>query len=42
MGNDAKVPRTKDTTSARYTYEIIETLEPVRAAFEEALASGID
>ncbi len=42
MGYDAKVPRMKDTTSARYTYEIIETLEPVRAAFEEALASGID
>ncbi len=42
MGYDAIVPGTKDTTSARYTYEIIETLEPVRAAFEEALASGID
>jgi hypothetical protein len=42
MGYEAIVLPAKETTSAHYTYEIIEALEPVQAAFEAMLASGID
>ncbi|HKV58902.1 MAG TPA: hypothetical protein VJO32_11500 [Ktedonobacteraceae bacterium] len=42
MGYEAIVLPTKEATSARYTYQIIETLEPVQAAFEEMLASGVE
>ncbi len=42
MGYEAIVLPTKEATSTRYTYEIIDTLEPVQAAFEEILASGVD
>ena len=42
MSYEAIVLPTKDATSTRYTYEIIDTMQPVQAAFEEILASGVD
>jgi hypothetical protein len=42
MGYDAIVLPSKEVTSTRYTYEIIDTLQLVQAAFEEILASGVD
>jgi hypothetical protein len=42
MGYEASVLPTKEATSTSYTYDMIDTLEPVRAAFEEILASGVD
>ena len=42
MGDEAIVLPTKESTCVRYIYEIIDTLEPVQAAFEEILASGVD
>jgi len=42
MGYEAMVLPTQEATSIRYTYEIIDTLQPVQAAFEEILASGVD
>ena len=42
MGYEAIVLPTKEATSTRYTIEIIDTLEPLQAAFEEILASGVD
>ena len=42
MGYEAIVLPTKEVTDTRYTYDIIDTLEPVRAAFAEVLASGVD
>ncbi|MGH2495241.1 MAG: hypothetical protein ACRDIV_11115 [Ktedonobacteraceae bacterium] len=42
MGYEAIVLPAKEATSARYTYQIIETPEPVQAAFEEMLASGVE
>lgn len=42
MGYDAIVLPSKEATSTHYTYEIINTLQPVQAAFEEMLASGVD
>ena len=42
MGYDAIVLPSKEATSTHYTYEIIETMQPVQAAFEEILASGVD
>jgi len=42
MGYEAMVLPTQEATSIHYTYEIIDTLQPVQAAFEEILASGVD
>jgi hypothetical protein len=42
MGYEAIVLPSKEATSARYTCENIDTLQPVQAAFEEILASGVD
>ncbi|HEU0002610.1 MAG TPA: hypothetical protein VFQ36_17010 [Ktedonobacteraceae bacterium] len=42
MGYEAIVLPTKEATSVRYTYQIIETTGLVQAAFEEMLGSGID
>jgi Type II secretion system (T2SS), protein E, N-terminal domain len=42
MGYEAIVLPSKEATSTHYTYEIIDTPQPVQAAFEEILASGVD
>jgi len=42
MGYDAIVLPPQEATSTRYTYEIIDTMQPVQDAFEEILASGVD
>src|ERR1700680_5116884 len=42
MGYETIVLPQKEATSTHYTYEIIDTLEPLQAAFEETLASGVD
>ena len=42
MGYEAIVLPTKEATSTRYTYEIIDTMQPVQTAIEEILASGVD
>ncbi len=42
MGYEAIVLPSKEATSAHYTCESIDTLQPVQAAFEEILASGVD
>ncbi|GAC1568837.1 MAG: hypothetical protein NVS3B14_19910 [Ktedonobacteraceae bacterium] len=42
MGNEAIVLPAQETTGTPYTFDAIETLAPVRAAFEEILASGVD
>lgn len=42
MGYEAIVLPTKESTNTPYTYEIIDTLEPVQAAFADILASGVD
>ena len=41
MGYEATVLPSKEATSTRYIYEIIDSLHPVQAAFEEILASGV-
>lgn len=42
MGNEAIVLPAKETIVTPYTYDIIETLAPVQAAFEEILATGVE
>src|ERR1700674_4010964 len=42
MGNEAIALGAKETSSTLYTYDTIETLAPVRAAFEEILACETD
>jgi hypothetical protein len=42
MGNEAIALTAKETSSTLYTYDTIETLAPVRAAFEEILACETD
>jgi Type II secretion system (T2SS), protein E, N-terminal domain len=42
MGYDAIVLPSKEATSTHYTCEIIDTMQPVQASFEEILASGVD
>ena len=42
MGYEAIALPAQEATSTRYTYEIIDTVQPVRAAFAEILATGIE
>ncbi len=42
MGYEAIILPSKEATSTHYTYEIIDTIQPVQAAFEEILTSGVD
>ncbi|HLX55677.1 MAG TPA: hypothetical protein VKR83_01490 [Ktedonobacteraceae bacterium] len=42
MGNEAIVLPAKEFVVIPYTYDIIETLTPVQAAFEEILATGVE
>ena len=42
MGYEASALPGKEATSPHYTYEMIDTLQPVQAAFEQIMANGID
>jgi type II secretion system (T2SS) protein E len=42
MGYEAIAHPAQEATSTRYTYEIIDTLQPVRAAFAEMLRTGVE
>ncbi len=42
VANDAACITVRETTQSRYTYEIIETLEPVRAAVKNLRMEGIE
>src|SRR5579859_551101 len=42
MGNEAIALPAQEATSTRYTYEMIDTLQPVQAAFTEILATGVE
>lgn len=42
MGYEAISLPAQEATSTRYTYEIIDTLQPVRAAFAEMLRTGVE
>jgi len=42
MGYEAIALPAQEATSTRYTYEMIDTLQPVQAAFAEILATGVE
>ena len=42
MGYEAIALPAQEATGTRYTYEMIDTVQPVRAAFAEILATGIE
>jgi hypothetical protein len=42
MGYEATALPAQEATSTGYTYEIIDTLQPVQAAFAEILATGVE
>lgn len=42
MGYEAKALAAKEAASTRYSFECIETLQPLQATFEQIVATGVD